>query len=390
MDTFKQSYNLSEESIKLLLLLGRISPCTKETIMNITGDNRTTLNRFLAPLLRCDAVVERGEEESNGGRKPIIFDVNTEDFCLCGIDLSWYAVRMDFFDLHLRSLECKTSFYIQDGITPEEVCSQLGTAYEAFITRKGIRRENVISVGASVAGPYWQREDLLRPLGGKFAPQWTNVPIRAMLEEALQHSVHIDEGANALAWYRYSRDNPEGYRNVADVGFGVVIRSGVVYDGKIIRAVNENWDALAHMVIHENGRYCECGKKGCLLRYTSIHRIISDFKLLSKDTYPNYDTPHMLEYICKLADQGEETAVGVITDAAKHFSTGLINLVQMFGIEKLGIGGAPVYYGNLFFETCAGILRQQGLRTLKLVFRAAAGEWSLALGAAALGLDFII
>lgn len=390
MDTFRQHYGLSEESVKLLLLIGKIGPCTKETMMNFTGDNRTTLNRFLTPLLQCGAVVERGEEESNGGRKPIIFDVNTEDFCLCGIDLSWYAVRIGFFDLHLHSLGFREAFFIEDGVTPGEVCRRLAEMYKIFMNQRGIRQENIISIGVSVAGPYWQREDLLRPIGGKFAPLWVNVPIRAMLEEALCHQVYVDEGANAMAWYQYAYNNPEGYQNVADVGFGVVIRSGVIYDGRIIRAVNENWDALAHMVIQENGRYCECGKQGCLLRYASIHRIISDFKLLSKSSYPEYDTPEMLKYVCQQADRGESAAVEAITSAAKHFTTGLINLIQIFGIEKIGIGGAPVYYGELFFKTCADILARHELKSLKCVFRDTEEEWFLAVGAAAIGLSSIV
>ena len=68
--------------------LQKNGPITKLDISLITNLKLTTLIRIMQPLVDSGLVVESKIGESTGGRKPVLYDVNTNRFYIIGIDIS--------------------------------------------------------------------------------------------------------------------------------------------------------------------------------------------------------------------------------------------------------------------------------------------------------------
>ena len=55
-----------------------------------------------------------------------------------------------------------------------------------------------------------------------------------------------------------------GSRSMTAVTLGTGVGGGIILNGKILEGHNGAAGELGHMVIHQNGRPCTCGRRGCL------------------------------------------------------------------------------------------------------------------------------
>ena len=72
------------------------------------------------------------------------------------------------------------------------------------------------------------------------------------------------------------------FKNIAYIHCGIGIRSAIVRNGIIIRAINNRDDAFGHMIVAYNGEKCSCGKCGCIESYSSIESIIKKINSKTK------------------------------------------------------------------------------------------------------------
>ena len=62
------------------------------------------------------------------------------------------------------------------------------------------------------------------------------------------------------------------------VTLGTGVGGGIILNGKILEGHNGAAGELGHMVIHQNGRPCTCGRRGCLEAYASATALVSRAK----------------------------------------------------------------------------------------------------------------
>ena len=342
---------LSEEQKKILMLISRLAPVTKETLIQHLGYSRTTLNRNLAPLLQKELIVERGQEESSGGRKPSLFDVNTKKYVIYGVEISQLLVRVGFFDLHFHALASQI-FYMAPDYTPEDVCKKIAEILSQFLEDTQYTREEVLCIGVGVFGPYSQKDRTILPRRGTYLPKWNIVPIGQMLEDALQAEVYVNEGLNTINMYQYLYDNENQYRNIALFTDSVLVRSSVICNGRLLLEVGDEIDGLAHMAVEKDGLFCYCGNRGCLEQYASLLTIVSNYNMLKRNEYKDMKPFDAFLIICGKVEEHEPEAVQVITDAAKYFAQGILNFIRIFNLEKIQLSGSVVYSCKLFYHTC--------------------------------------
>ena len=82
------------------------------------------------------------------------------------------------------------------------------------------------------------------------SPGWSNIPIKAMLEEKLKCPVIIENGANSAAVAEYFYGLGKDFENIAYFNCGVGIRTGTISSGNLIRTMNDEEDAFGHMIVN--------------------------------------------------------------------------------------------------------------------------------------------
>ena len=97
------------------------------------------------------------------------------------------------------------------------------------------------------------------------------VKFAAMLSEKMNGiPVSLTNDANAAAVGEMTYGVARGIKNFIMITLGTGVGSGIVIDGKVLYGSDGFAGELGHVkVVHENGRPCGCGQKGCLEAYCS-------------------------------------------------------------------------------------------------------------------------
>jgi len=128
---------------------------------------------------------------------------------------------------------------------------------------------------------------------------------------------------------------------------GTGVGGGVVIDGVVFRGATGLGAELGHMVIQADGPRCfgTCPNHGCLEALASGHA-------LERAAAERYGRPLKGYEVVKLAREGDEDALGLVTDLGRWLGVGIANLVNVFEPEHIVIGGG---LGNdaadLFLDT---------------------------------------
>jgi glucokinase len=119
----------------------------------------------------------------------------------------------------------------------------------------------------------------------------------------------LTNDANAAALGEMVYGHAKDMRHFVVLTVGTGLGSGIVINGELVYGKHGFAGELGHTLVNANGRYCNCGKRGCLETYvsaTGIRRTI--YKLLA-----DHLEPSMLRGI-----SFEELSTRTITEAAKQ------------------------------------------------------------------------
>lgn len=115
------------------------------------------------------------------------------------------------------------------------------------------------------------------------------------------------------------------------IGTGIgacLYENGVIYRNSFGGPMN-----IGHMSVYPDGMACSCGNQGCLERYVSASGLMERYAEASSNEKVSVET------ICRRADEGEAEAFRAITAAGRALGTAIVNLVQIFGVCPIVIGG---------------------------------------------------
>lgn len=331
---------IDKRSNKLLALIQKYGPLTKIKLEYMTKLKKSTLNRGLEILHDSLLITEASAEESTGGRKASLFDVNDKLFYLIGIDISRTYIQLVLTNLKMVVLKEKTIYgEFSDSFQGEilvKLIKDLLAGTDVVIT-------NVIGIGVGVVVPI-HKTDYINDANN----------IKDLLQKELGLPVFFDNGANTalLAEYNFGVGRDKG--SLAYVHCGVGIRTAVISKGSIIRTINNSEDAFGHMIVEVSGDLCSCGNYGCVESYASISKITSRFIAEVKKGKRTKLEKRIEEVsyidVCELADKGDDLAKSIIEDAAVYFGIGLANFIKILAPEMVILSGPLIKHSPLFYE----------------------------------------
>ncbi len=119
--------------------------------------------------------------------------------------------------------------------------------------------------------------------------KWKGVlPIGKLFTEEFKVPCLVTNDANAAAVGEMIYGNARGMKDFVIITLGTGLGSGFVCGGALINGHNGIAGELGHTTVNQNGRHCNCGKRGCLETYvsaTGIKRTV--YKLLADHLEPS-------------------------------------------------------------------------------------------------------
>ena len=183
------------------------------------------------------------------------------------------------------------------------------------------------------------------------------VPVVSTFKKYYQDiPVLITNDANAAAIGEMIYGGARDMNDFIVITLGTGVGSGFVANGKLIYGHDGFAGELGHITIHEGGRECGCGRKGCLETYasaTGIKRTI--FKLMADSMGPsefrnvtyNDLTAKM---ITEAALNGDNLAIAAYEHTGMALGKALANAVAVTSPEAIFLLGGLAKAGKYIFE----------------------------------------
>ncbi len=163
-------------------------------------------------------------------------------------------------------------------------------------------------------------------------------------------NVIVENDANAAALGEALAGAAKGSHTSVMVTLGTGVGGGIVIDGKVYSGFNHAGGELGHMVIHQNGRPCSCGRRGCFEAYSSATALSAMTKEKILACKENGIPSIMVdEYAVNgkatartafsAMKQGDTPAKEVVDTYIAYLATGIANIINIFQPEILTIGG---------------------------------------------------
>jgi len=388
--------SLSFEEKKIFNSLQKNGPIPKSEISLLTNIKLTTLNYIMQPLEESKIVVRRCIGESTGGRKPILYDLNLQEFYLIGIDLSRVYTQVIITNLKMKILS-KEIFYMDVLCTPKETVRRIEEIINKAYVNLSLNYTKLVGVGLGTVGPLDIKNGIMKSPVNFNSPGWSDVPIKAMLEEKLKCPIVIGNGVNAAVTGEYFYGIGKGIENIVYLNCGMGIRTGTILSGKLINTIIDEEDALGHMIIDINGEKCKCGNFGCVESYSSINAIIKKFSSevkKGKDTIINKSLKN-IDYkdICDAAERSDNLSKEIIENSALILGTGIVNYINLLNPGLVILSGPLIINSKLFYDECIKIVLKKlhPNRRKKIIFSRGGyfKENAISIGAVALVIEDI-
>jgi predicted NBD/HSP70 family sugar kinase len=174
-----------------------------------------------------------------------------------------------------------------------------------------------------------------------FAPnlRWGTVNLRAMIEDAIELPVAVENAANACAlaelWFG---QHPEHVRNLIAVTISEGIGVGLLMNGQLVRGGDARAGEFGHVTLDENGPPCPCGNRGCWERFASNSAALRTYLDATTNGGPR-KSGLSFDQLLRFVRDGDRHAQAALDRMAEFLGIGLAGLVTGLSPEVVVVVG---------------------------------------------------
>jgi len=346
----------------ILKTIRHYGPISRSEIAKRNKISPTTVTAAVRKLLKQELVCEDSMGVSSGGRKPILVRFSPESRFIIGVAITNSSIKIAKINLEAKVRKQKI-FPIYTLVGKSFVDYLLKSIGQFLVEYSDLTK----CIGISIISPGIINVDI-GIIYENTKLKLKNIPLKEMVEKRFKLKTWLENDANAIALAEKQFGAYRKFKNLVYVTIGDGVGAGIIVNGSIVRGCSGGTGEFGHTSIDRNGRYCDCGNRGCLENYINWPAIYS--KVLSsvvqgKHTMMlelakgdiNRVTPSIFRYALKKDDK---LAKEIMEDASGYLATGIVNLINLLNPDIIIFGG-KVAYDNHFLLS----------RVKKLVFKQA-------------------
>lgn len=328
---------------------------------------RNAVDRRLRTAVGMKLLVPAGRGVSTGGRAPEIWRFNPDAATILALSIGYRQTTAALMSIGGQVLE---RVQWDEGIIddPQEVVSAAVTHLKALQQSAPAERAPW-AVGVSIPTSVDFRDGtVIRPVTGHGdGPDWTAVPIRRTLAEALRLSVWVDDEVNTMALAAAMRVGAP--KDLLYVRVSLGLGMGIVSNSQVHRGAGAASGEIAHIQIAgSGGSPCRCGRHGCLETLVSggaAEQAASAPQALRSSSYLRevmnsqgaiFDTD-----VFQGVARGDRVCVRIATEAADRLAVVLAVLTTTYNPGEVVMGGSVTACGPLFGQVLGQALRRRVL-----------------------------
>ena len=303
--------------------------------------SKMTIGEVIDDLISEGIIKEKGEGSSmkNGGRKPIILQINNDDHFVIGLDIGLTNTIVALGNLKgERIVQFNSPTNKNHSI--ENILTQIEDFVRMILDKSKVPKSKIIGIGISIGGLIDSDTGYIR-----FSPDfgWKDVPLRELIEQRLSLSTAVDNCTRCMAFGEQWYEKEFHRKNIFYINLGHGIGSSIVMHGRIYNNNSE----FGHIKITNHDVRCDCGKKGCLEAVASGHAIERIAKSSIKKTQKTQNLS--AKEVAELAIAGNEEAIRIFSDVGRYLGRAISIAATLFNPDQVIIAGG-VAQARILFE----------------------------------------
>ncbi|MBF0780990.1 MULTISPECIES: ROK family glucokinase [unclassified Granulicatella] len=313
---------------------------------------------------------------------------------IIGVDLGGTSVKMAIVSLEGEVLT-KWSISTNKLDNGQHIVKDIIQSIQQHLDLYSLNASDIKGIGIGSPGAIDKKKGSVT---GAYNLGWASEqPVRALMQEALQIPVFIENDANVATLGERWKGAGLNADDMVLVTLGTGVGGGIVTNGKLVNGSKNCAGEIGHILIDAHGLNCTCGKKGCLETVASATGIVqlarqhSD-KYAEKTTLKNMidDGIVSAKDIFDYAKCGDKLAQLIVNQFAEYLGIACSHIANMLNPRYIVIGGGVSGAGEFLIQQVNKYFEKYVLTTIsnstELVL-ATLGNDAGAIGAASLVLS---
>jgi len=221
------------KNLAILEVIRKNGPISRTDISKITELNIVTVSNYVGHYIKQGLVVEGELDESTGGRKPVLVELNPKAGYIVGVGLNMLSMVGVVVDLEINVItEVKRERLPENS---EVVISQMVDLAAEMIESLEVDKTKIVGAGVGIPGIIDERGRTIRwpqSLGEKDIS--VCLSIKDTFEKRLKVPTYVENDANAAVlgekWLGLDRDVKHLVYMFSGVGVGIIV-NGDIYRG---------------------------------------------------------------------------------------------------------------------------------------------------------------
>ncbi len=357
----KATRQFSKDRNKRLILKtiysgGEIS---RADLARATQLTRTTVSSIVSELIKDGLVQETGMGVSDGGKPPVILQIDEHGRHLIGIDLGSNHLQGGVTDLRGNILyRCELPVQNPGG---EAVVAQV---IELVQTLLATTDQPILGIGIGTPGLIDAPHGIIRQAVNL---HWQELALGEILSKRYQLPCYLSNDSHAAAVGEFMfGEHRTGLRNQVVIKAGRGIGAGVILDGQLFVGESSFAGEIGHVTVQENGLLCDCGNYGCLETLVSTPVLVRAAReqswnnpaspLHAQVSRPEDLTPDMVYAAYRAGDPDLQRTV---LEMARYLGLVIANIVGLLNVESVLIGGSMAQLGPTFINAIRNEFHQR-------------------------------
>jgi len=400
-DLQKETFSEKEKrNIEILSILRRQGPISRSDISQEMGINVVSISNYIDDFIKSNLVYEKELDVSEGGRRPVLLDLNPRAGYAIGVGLNLMNMVGLLVDLK-GNIITKTQI-ARPQASVKEVSECLLDIVREILRRSKGYVEHIKGIGVGIAGLINKKDGSIRwpqKMDHYYAYASVDLPLRGLMEKEFNLPTLIENDATSACFGEHWFDLKENYKNVLYMFSGV--GCGMIINGELYRGAQGYAGEVSVYNYKEQDSFnCSTGLPCFVKRWDLDLGIVADVKkVLLADQQKAQEFLGTsassielldLKNIFNAARLRNPVALVALERAAKRLGIKIAFLVNLLNPQVVVIGGGfeecPEGFLNTVRSTVSDWAFRESTSDLKIVY-SQLRENAVAMGAASLVLE---